>query len=503
MKRNPLASFLLLTGFLLLGIWVGLVEPTHRSEKLPVFALVDIFHVPPESRQKCSTILGWLATKYPNNYVLMSMRNIIYQLALPHSQLQENAEKELIAAMDSLQGTMSNVSGLEPGTYISILTCSVDNKGRTILQKMVEHGLVQALSHTLSQKFWVGAKLNLLLDMEGNNLAHLAAMSENDELVHFVLGIMFKSNVVADMLESVNSHGQKPIDIAIYHRDQQTVDTMKNFFRVTTLAEREGFVDGVEVIEDSAALAEKEEEKKLKEFIEKEESAASKINKPEITRDIEYAKQEDRRESFALPDSGRDEEIRDVSLGPDSASQSYESSVSEDSITAGRVADQIIEEDFTTKSGYQERQGTQQDALMDENIQERTFSDENVPDQVDENEVPNVKEGFLSLINRVENSHVLDSDSDSIPDAILLDKHSKPLEPALSSLRGSGGELDAEQQDSENDDLKGTNKEPRSKWSATAKAVVGASILVGTSILAATVVFIVCKGYGNKDENSV
>ncbi|KAH8584898.1 uncharacterized protein ELE39_000849 [Cryptosporidium sp. chipmunk genotype I] len=473
--KSPPFNFLILLLLLVFSIGVVSVESNDNSEKLPVFALVDIFHIPPESRQKCSTILGWLATKYPNNYVLMSVRNIIYQLALPHSMLQENAEKELIAAMDSLQGTMSNVSGLEPGTYISILTCSVDNKGRTILQKMVEHGLVQALSHTLSQKFWVGARLNKLLDTEGNNLAHLAAMSENDELVHYVLGIMFKSNVVAEMLESVNSNGQKPIDIAIRHRDQQTVDTMKNFFRVTTLAEREGFVDGVEVIEDSVTLAEKEaENKRFKEFIEKEEDAANKITNSEIAKDIEYAKQDKYKEN-----------VSDEILDPQS--QSFDSSAAEDSMNSSQLT-QSFEDEYSIKPKLQD-----QDILQTENIQqEQTFSDENIIDDglIEDSIKENQR---FSRINKIENAEIED----------------KPKETELnfSSLRGameSGLDQDHETRHhhDDNEDIKQVNKEPASKWSATAKAIVGASILVGTSILAATVVFIVCKGYGNKDENS-
>ncbi|OII74539.1 uncharacterized protein cubi_00092 [Cryptosporidium ubiquitum] len=470
--KNPPFSFLILFALLVFSIEVVSVESNDNSEKLPVFALVDIFHIPPESRQKCSTILGWLATKYPNNYVLMSVRNIIYQLALPHSQLQENAEKELIAAMDSLQGTMSNVSGLEPGTYISILTCSVDNKGRTILQKMVEHGLVQALSHTLSQKFWVGAKLNRLLDTEGNNLAHLAAMSENDELVHFVLGIMFKSNVVADMLESVNSNGQKPIDIAIHHRDQQTVDTMKNFFRVTTLAEREGFVDGVEVIEDSVTLAEKEaENKKFKEFIEREENAASKITDSEITKDIEYAKQD------RYKDRGNDD-IQEIQ------SQSFESSIAEDSSNPSQLT-QSLEDDYSIKPRFQDQEISKSDNIQ----QEQTFSDENViyDEEGDENTRGNQR---LSSINKIES----------------LENKAQPEEVELNfpSLRGTGenGDHESQHHHDSHEDFKKINKEPTSRWNATAKAIVGASILVGTSILAATVVFIVCKGYGNKEENS-
>ncbi|KAK9174288.1 hypothetical protein CmeUKMEL1_00190 [Cryptosporidium meleagridis] len=468
-------NFLLLFTLLVFSIGVVSVKSNDNSEKLPVFALVDIFHVPPESRQKCSTILGWLATKYPNNYVLMSIRNIIYQLALPHSMLQENAEKELIAAMDSLQGTMSNVSGLEPGTYISILTCSVDNKGRTILQKMVEHGLVQALSHTLSQKFWVGARLNKLLDTEGNNLAHLAAMSENDELVHYVLGIMFKSNIVAEMLESLNSNGQKPIDIAIFHRDQQTVDTMKNFFRVTTLAEREGFVDGVEVIEDSVALAEKEaENKKFKEFIEKEEDAASKITNAEITKDIEYAKQDNYKES-----------VNDDIL--DSQSQSFESSAAEDSMNSSQLT-QSLEDEFSIKPKLKDR-----DILQNEsNQQEQTFSDENIYDEQAEDSAINGNQRF-SVIKKIENTDKGDE--------------FKEAELNFSSLRGAvENNMDQETQhhhyQDDKEETKQVNKESGSKWNVTAKAIVGASILVGTSILAATVVFIVCKGYGNKEENS-
>ncbi|KAJ1614640.1 hypothetical protein OIY81_418 [Cryptosporidium canis] len=466
--KIPPFRFLVLFALLVFITGVVSVESNDRADKLPVFTFVDIFHIPPESRQKCSTILGWLTTKYPNNYVLMSIRNIVYQLALPHSQLQENAEKELIAAMDSLQGTMSNVSGLEPGTYISILTCSVDNKGRTILQKMVEHGLVQALSHTLSQKFWVGAKLHQLLDTEGNNLAHLAAMSENDELMHFVLGIMFKSNVIADMLESVNSNGQKPIDIAIRHRDQQIVDTLKNFFRVTTLAEREGFVDGVEVIEDSVALAEKEaENKKLKEFIEREEDAASRITEPEITKDIEYAKQDKYKDAIA-----------DTIL--DSQSQSIESSISEDSASSGQLT-QSLEDDYSIKPMLGD-----QETSPKENIQhEQTFSDEHVIE--DEESVK--EDQRYSPISKID-----------------YEKESEPKEAELnfSSLRGAAENADreAQHQSDEDEDYKQVNKESASKWSVTAKAIVGASILVGTSILAATVVFVVCKGYGNKEENS-
>lgn len=466
--KSPSFHFLVLFSLLVFSIGVVSVESNDGSEKLPVFTFVDIFHIPPESRQKCSTILGWLATKYPNNYVLTSIRNIVYQLALPHSQIQENAEKELIAALDSLQGTMSNVSGLEPGTYISILTCSVDNKGRTILQKMVEHGLVQALSHTLSQKFWVGAKLNQLLDTEGNNLAHLAAMSENDELVHYVLGIMFKSNVIATMLESVNSNGQKPIDIAIRHRDQQIVDTMKNFFRVTTLAEREGFVDGIEVIEDSVALAEKEaEEKKFKEFIEREEDAAGKITEPEITKDIEYAKQS------KYKDTTEDTVLNSRTLP-------HESSTSEDSSSSSQLT-QSLEDEYSMKPKLQD-----QNISMKENIQqEQTFSDENV---IEDEQGEGLKEDQrLSPINKIE----------SQPNEVEMN---------YSSLRGgsvdSGEDHEGQYKHDSEDDYKQANKESSSKWSVTAKAIVGASILVGTSILAATVVFIVCKGYGNKEENS-
>lgn len=467
--KTPPFNFLVLFAFLVFSIGVVSVESNDGSEKLPVFTFVDIFHVPPESRQKCSTILGWLATKYPNNYVLTSIRNIVYQLALPHSQIQENAEKELIAALDSLQGTMSNVSGLEPGTYISILTCSVDNKGRTILQKMVEHGLVQALSHTLSQKFWVGAKLNQLLDTEGNNLAHLAAMSENDELVHYVLGIMFKSNVVAGMLESINLNGQKPIDIAIRHRDQQIVDTMKNFFRVTTLAEREGFVDGIEVIEDSVAQAEKEaEEKKFKEFIEKEEDAAGKITEPEVTKDIEFAKQSKHRDA-----------AEDASL--DSRAQPLESSLSDDSSSSSQLS-QSLEGEYSSKPKLQDQDVS---SMKEITQQEETFSDENVIE--DELREGLKEEQRLSPINKIENQP-------------------KEVELNYSLLRGgtveAGEDQETQHKHNSDEDDKHPNKESSSKWSATAKAIVGASILVGTSILAATVVFIVCKGYGNKEENS-
>lgn len=468
-KFNPLIKQLITSVIFCLIIGVVSINSPNESEKLPVFTLVDIFHIPPESRQKCTTILGWLATKYPNNYVLTSVRNIIYQLALPHSQLQENAEKELIAAMDSLQGTISNVSGLEPGTYISILTCSVDNKGRTILQKMVEHGLVQALSHTLSQKFWVGAKLNRLLDTEGNNLAHLAAMSENDELVHYVLGIMFKSNIVANMLESVNVHGQKPIDIAILHRDQQTVDTMKNFFRVTTLAEREGFVDGIEVIEDSISLSEKEEDKKLKEFIQKEEMAQKEENK-EI-QNLEYTKNKKYNEFVG---ANKENQLNPIS-------QNYESSTDESQV-------QDSEEEYISKP-KNEQVIIQEIEPPSENIEKDNKSLNEDKDLYDNNLIEEKLNGVKVLeehraneLNKIENAEsVLDHDSDK----------PKAIEPAFASLRGSNDN---------DEEIPKINKESTNKWSVTAKAIVGASILVGTSILAATVVFIVCKGYNKKEE---
>ncbi|KAK6590288.1 transmembrane protein [Cryptosporidium xiaoi] len=443
---------------------LGVNGESSETDKLPAFTLVDIFHVPPESRQKCTTILGWLMTKYPNNYVLLGIRNIIYQLSLPKSKFQENSEKELIAALDSLQGTMSNISGLEPGTYISILTCSVDNKGRTILQKMVEHGLLQALSHTLSQKFWVGAKLNKLIDTEGNNLAHLAAMSENDEIVHYVLGIMFKSNIVAEMLDSLNNHGQRPIDIAIHHRDQQTVDTMKNFFRVSTLAEREGFVDGVEVIEDSILSAEKEEsEKQLKELMKQEEYAKK------IDNDIEYYKEIKNNEN----------------------EQGYDQAAENDQLDL----------DYSRKEAYVNAQQippqTQQyDASQTLDSQIQTLEDEYSPTirELTETEYQELQEDDKLKSDYETGSN--NQDHEYIENRTKFSEINK-IDTTAPALRGYN-----ENDDDENDKVEKSKNRHQSenRWTATGKAIVGASILVGTSILAATVVFIVCKGY-SKAEN--
>ncbi|KAH7648138.1 transmembrane protein [Cryptosporidium bovis] len=442
---------------------LGVNGESSETDKLPAFTLVDIFHIPPESRQKCTTILGWLMTKYPNNYVLLSIRNIIYQLSLPKSKLQENSEKELIAALDSLQGTMSNISGLEPGTYISILTCSVDNKGRTILQKMVEHGLLQALSHTLSQKFWVGAKLNKLIDTEGNNLAHLAAMSENDEIVHYVLGIMFKSNIVAEMLDSLNNHGQRPIDIAIHHRDQQTVDTMKNFFRVSTLAEREGFVDGVEVIEDSISSAEKEEsEKQLKELMKQEEYAKK------IDDDIEYYKEIKNNEN----EQGYDQATENDQLDLDySRKEAY--------VNAQQIPSQTQQYDASQ--------------LVDSQIQ--TLEDEYSPTirELTETEYQELQEDDKLKSDYETGSK--NQDNEYIENRTKFSEINK-IDTTFPALRGYN-----ENDEDENKEEKAKNKhQNENKWTATGKAIVGASILVGTSILAATVVFIVCKGY-SKAEN--
>ncbi|KAH8741178.1 hypothetical protein FG386_000085 [Cryptosporidium ryanae] len=463
---SSIIRFLLLIAFLNFisnnNSILGTNVESSETDKLPAFTLVDIFHVPPESRQKCTTILGWLMTKYPNNYVLLGIRNIVYQLSLPRSQVQEGSEKELIAALDSLQGTMSNISGLEPGTYISILTCSVDNKGRTILQKMVEHGLMQALSHTLSQKFWVGAKLSKLVDTEGNNLAHLAAMSENDEIVHYVLGIMFKSNVVAEMLDSLNNHGQRPIDIAIHHRDQQTVDTMKNFFRVSTLAERDGFVDGVEVIEDSISSAEKEEgERQLKELMNQENYAKKLENEVEYYKELKSAEGDQKYDEL----SDNDQQILDSSQKETYANEQqppqtlqYDPSLLEDSQI------QTSEDEYSPT--VRELTDAEYQALREEDKSKGDLEEDLKNQELEyiENETK------LSDINKIETT--------------------------FPTLRGY-----SDNEESENDVKIKSKRQDSNRWTATGKAIVGASILVGTSILAATVVFIVCKGYSTKEEN--
>ncbi|OII71447.1 hypothetical protein cand_031600 [Cryptosporidium andersoni] len=483
----------------------------ENKEKLPGYTFIDLFQSPPESRQKCTTVLGWMATKYPNNYIVMSLRNIVYYLALPHDRLPEGTEKELIAALDSLQGTISNVSGMEPGTYISVITCAIDSKGRNILQKIVEHGLVQALMHTMSQKFWTGAKLQDLVDTDNNNLAHLSAMSENDEMVHYLLGVMFKANIVADMLESVNKYGQKPIDIALLHKDQQTVDTMKNFFRVTTLSERELFPEGVEILEEVETLAEKEAKEKEKnnsELIQKdlqqeemreietqkrvEDSTAEEEKKLQLE-SIEKAEIENSILEKKLFESNKSNAV----IRPLAISQldELESDTSEpsDLITARKNEIQF-ENDQSARNEAVDNELASEISSVD--MRGSSFSRQSVPklnsqrrgENKEKDNIPDLEQELIELAPPTVEER-------PIAARLNLNTNSKPNSEDSKLLRGATGADEIEDEENRAGNMFIKN------WSTTTKAIFGAAILVGISVLGATVVFVICKGY-NKKNNS-
>lgn len=162
-----------------------------------------------------------------------------------------DTEKVLLYSMDTLQDNV--FEGFASAELAKLCTCScIPEKNQTTLQALILSGFDRVMDHKFTAVLWNGAlrqhqpgSLAEFVDGDGNNLLHLAVLSDNPRMVDKILQLVVVPFHTVLELEALlsgrNKNGLRPIDLVAFVTP--TVrhgmrSRLKKQFRLVTLFRR-------------------------------------------------------------------------------------------------------------------------------------------------------------------------------------------------------------------------------------------------------------------------
>lgn len=132
-------------------------------------------------------------------------------------------QKVVLYGMDTFQDTAFEELSLAELNQLSICFC-IPEKQLTTLQAMVLAGFDKVMDHKFTNMLWRGAvsqspniSINNVLDYNGNNILHLAVLSESLRMLDKVLKLItlpyHKVEELQALLTSSNKQGLRPLDL--------------------------------------------------------------------------------------------------------------------------------------------------------------------------------------------------------------------------------------------------------------------------------------------------